>query len=89
MQTQTFKLKILLSGMWDLRGHTLIVHCLHISFYFFSMCVCVCVFVLQTKSSTYPVLCLECVILQSGSQFLVKMTDHDSVPVLCKDDKVS
>jgi len=41
MQTQAFKLKIPLSGMWDLRGNTLIVHGLHISFYFFNMCVCV------------------------------------------------
>jgi len=58
-------------------------------FILLSLIMCVCLCVLQTKSSTYPVLWLECVILQSGSQFLVKMTDHDSVPVLCKADKVS
>jgi len=32
---------------------------------------------------------LECVILQSSSQFLVKLTDQDSVPFLWKANNVS
>jgi len=52
-------------------------------FIFFNVCV------LQIKRLTYLVLWLECVILQSSYQFIVKMTDQDSVPVLCKADDVS